>query len=151
MTATFSRIKKLSNKVNYIFPYFTEILAFLRKHNISLLWNIIGYKMTMSIILHHWKYFYDFFDEKGNTNSLEYVIWRLYINHFCIFCDIDKLIFQIAPWKIAFSLNCCPFFHFQKALILFAQRKSNLRFTTHNWGIELMNTKPILIDNFNMA
>ena len=64
-----------------------------------------------------------FFYEKGNTNSLEYVIWRLLIKHYCIFCDIYRLIFQIAPWTIAFSLNFCPFFHFQKHSLCLLKEK----------------------------
>ena len=95
-----------------------------------------------SLKIFRWKREYQFFRIRNLTFSYK---------SFLYFCDIYKLIFRIAPWKIAFSLNCCPFFHFQKALIVFLQRTSNLRFTTHNWGIKLIYTKPILIDNSIMA
>ena len=104
----------------------------------------VNYFASLKILLwfFRWKREYQFFRIRNLTFSYE---------SFLYFCDIYKLIFRIAPWKIAFSLNCCSFFHFQKALIVFLQRTSNLRFTTHNWGIKLIYTKPILIDDSIMA
>ena len=107
--------------------------------------NDVNYFASLKILLwfFRWKREYQFFRIRYLTFTYKWLLYFLWY--------IYKLMFQIAPWKIAFSLNCCPFFHFQKALIVFLQRTSNLRFTTHNWGIKLIYTKPILIDNSIMA
>ena len=132
----FFLILRKSLKKNIIFRYYETSLV--TKN------DDVNYFASLKILLwfFRWKGEYQFFRIRNLAFSYQ---------SFLYFCDIYKLIFRIAPWKIAFSLNCCPFFHFQKALSVFLQRTSNLRFTTHNWGIKLIYTKPILIDNSSMA